>query len=239
MTISKLSNITEVPDVEVPQFETRLNESQVETMIQQYLSELTTTRETLPVKGLDLIDFLDLVRAAIISRQNTNGVAEGKRILFIEDMPFEELNTEAITWEVKSRVPGRFDQGPASSGRIKEVTPHCRSVVKHPDNPGERLVTFGKFYDNYISFNTYARNNKVALRRAFWLENIMDGFSWYFRLFGFRVTPKGLGERDIVEIGKLKLSKYPLSYHVRLDSTFTINTQELRSFLLNINIERS
>lgn len=238
--VSKIDNITNVSDTKIPYLESRLNETETEALIQGYLSELIEKKpDSPPSKGQDLIDFIDLVQDAVVSREEIEGVSSSRRLLFLEDDPPEELDTEAIAWKIKSRVPGKFDQGPAGQGRIKEVSAHCRSVVQHPDNPGEKLVTLGRFYDNWVSFEMYAKTNKVAIKRAFWFESLMDGFYWYFRLFGFKVIYQGMGEKETVKIGELTLTKYPLSFYVRLDHTFTISTQELRSFLLNVNVERN
>lgn len=236
--VSRIDNITSVPDIEDPKVKIRYSETEYNRLLRTYL-ETVQSQKQFP-QGSELNDFFGLVHNAIISRQNSEGVPSTKRILFLEEDPpnEDEVDTEAITFILRSRVPGRFDQGPAGAGRIKEVTGHQRSIIEHPEHPGEKLVTMGRFYDNWITFNIYARTAKAARNRLLWFERMMDAFTWYYRLHGFRVIEEGCGDKESVKLGELEITKYPISFMVRTDDTFHISTQELRSVVFNIGVSR-
>lgn len=236
--VSRIDNITDVPSIESVGVRTRFNESYVQEVIDRYLDRLHIDPRT-PSSGAELDDFFEAVQVATTSKQNQEGVPEAKRILVFEEDPPESIDHEAITFYLKTRVPGRFDQGPSGAGRIKEVTPHLRAVVNHPEAPSQKLLTYGRFYDNWITFNIYARTNKVAKDRLLWFEKVMDIYNWFFRLYGFRVIEEGVGSRERVKIDELVVTKYPITYMVRTDDTFHVHSQELREVLIDVELSNN
>jgi len=186
-------------------------------------------------QGRELNDFFPLVHKALTSRERTDNVDDNKRILFVEEDPPEKLDTETITYRIQSRSPGQFSQGPAGSATHKEVRHHIRDIVDHPEHPGEKLITIGKFYDNHIRFNVYARTNKRARERLLWFTSTMDSYLWYFALNGFRVIEKGVGDRERPEIEGLTVTRYPLSYFVSSEDVRHLGTQEIKRILLTVS----
>ena len=233
--VSKIDNITSVPSVEAVGVRVRLNESEIQAVVNRYLEDLNRGKRT-PTSGAELSDFFGMIQTIMVSKQNQEGVPSDKRILVVEDDPPESVNTEAITFYLKTRVPGRVDQGPAGVGRKKEVVPHQRAIIDHPEAPSQKLITMGRYYDNWITFNIYARTNKVARDRLLWFEKTMDIYNWYFRLYGFRVIEEGVGNRERVKIDELMVTKYPITYMVRTDDTFHFSTQELKEILIQLEL---
>jgi hypothetical protein len=236
--VSKIDNITNIPSVETSAIRTRYSEAELTALVDRYLDNLHVDERT-SVSG-ELSDFFEMVQTIVVSKQNYDGTPSDKRILILEDDPPEAINTEAIAFFMKARVPGRFDQGPAGTGRVREPTPHIRSITKHPEAPSQKLITAGRFYDNWITFNVYARTHKVALSRLLWFERTMDIYNWYFRIHGFRVIEEGVGDRERLKLAKLDdlvVTRYPITYMVRTDDTFHYNSQELKR--VNINLELS
>lgn len=241
--VSKADNIVEVPDIKIPGLNVYKNEQEWDLILENYFSRIAAQASTVdpsPESGrIGLDDFFDLVRNVIISRQNSEGIPADHRLLYLEEESPEEVDTEAITFELARREPGSYSQGPMGQGRIKEVTPHFRSQIKDPDRPGEQLTTMGKYYDNWVTFYVYARTNKQARKRLFWFENVMQSFDWYFGLFGSRAIYDGVGRRESYKIGELKLTRYPVTYGVRTDDTFQVSRQELRHLALSLNVSRN
>lgn len=237
--VTKINNITEIPDSFIPNTSLRLNEADYKLSIDRYISKLEATSpiETDNRFGLTLIDFFYLVKNVLIVRQNTENIAENKRILFLEDQPPEDLNTEAITFEMKKRLPGLISRGSSQTNGVREITPHVRSVSEDTENPGQRIIETGKYSDHIVYFYTYARSSMVALRRALWLENTLDSFNWFFRYFGFRVNHEETLEKEDEMIGNLRLVRYPVSYFVRCDNLFYVSSQELREIVLKMNLQ--
>jgi hypothetical protein len=231
---SRIDNITQVPDIQRRGTNVRLEESSVDSIVRSHLEVLHVDRRY--PEGSEIKEFFELVQSAVLSRQNAEGVPQDKRILFLADDPPEAIDTETITYYLKTRMPGNVDQGPAGQGKIKEVTPHVRSVRQHPDHPSEKLITMGRFYDNWVAFTVYAKTDKVALDRMLWFEKTMDIYSWLFRLYGFRVVQMGVGDRDRFKIDQSTVTTYPMSYMVKTDDTFHYGTQELREVLLDVSV---
>jgi hypothetical protein len=232
--VTRIDNITDLPNIQRTGTTVRLEEANVDSIVRLHLEALNVDRRY--PEGSEIKEFFELVQSAVVSRQNSEGVPEDKRVLCIADDPPEAIDTEAITFYVKARVPGKVDQGSAGAGRIKEVTAHVRSVRQHPDHPAEKLITMGRFYDNWVTFTVYAKTDKVALARMLWFEKTMDIYSWLFRLYGFRVVEQGVGDRDRFKIDETTVTTYPMSYMVRTDDTFHYGTQELRDVLLNVSV---
>jgi hypothetical protein len=184
----------------------------------------------------DLNEFFPLVHAAIFSKQKTEGIADDKVVMFVEEDPPEKLDTETITFEIHSRTPGLYSKGSTGAPGHKEVRAHIRSIVDHPEHIGEKLVTMGKMYDNYIKFRVYARTNKQARKRALWFSKLMDSYNWYFKAKGFLVIEEGMGNRDRTKIDGLDITSYPLIYYVRSEDTAHLSSQELKEISLNVNV---
>jgi len=233
--VVKLDNITKVPSIESTGTRVRYNEAAVATLVGRYLEELHVVPRT-PQSGSELDDFFGLLQNAVTSKQAYEGVPEADRILVVEEDPPETVDTEAITFFLDSRIPGSFAQGPAGQGKIKEVVPHLRAITDHPEAPSQKLVTMGRFYENWITFNIYARTNKIARQRLLWFERTMDIYNWYFRLYGFRVVEQSTGKRERKSIDELKLTKYPITYIVRTDDTFHFSSQELIDVILKVEL---
>ena len=235
---NKLDNITKIPDIQRVGGRVYLGEVEFEQSFYTYLEQLKTNNSIVAKdEPSDIKQFFTLVKEAVETRQDTDGVSENKRILFLEDDPPEALDTESITFFLRSRLPGRYNRGPAGEGQIKEVTPHLRSITQHPTHPSEKLVTMGRFYDNWVTFGIWAKTNKVALDRLIWFEHVMDSFNWLFRLHGFRVIEEEVGNRDRIKVDELWLTHYPITYMVRLDDVFHFSTQELKHLVIKANVD--
>ncbi len=130
-----------------------------------------------------------------------------------------------------------MSRGSVGEGKIKELVPHLRSIQQHPEHPGEKLVTMGKAFDNVIEFHVYARNNHTAMKRVMWLENVLDAFRWYFRVHGIQqVIEMEVGKKQLVNVGELLLTMYPMSYFVRTEDIYQFGSQELKYVELNVGL---
>lgn len=236
--VSKIDNISKPLPVD-----SGYTEEQAEYMINQYISEAQLVRQA--PQEANLLNFFPIFQSVIRTQEdadvknlNRSDKEAYRRLLLLEDDPDEVIDTEAITWKLKARSPGRFDQGPAGNGRIQEVVPHLRAKRQHPEHPNETLLTYGKSYGNWIEFAVYARDKKQALKRMLWLESAIDRYQWYFRFKGFRVIEQGVGDRENVTIKDLKLIKYPLVYYIRTEDIFHVSSQNLKKVFISTNIEK-
>jgi hypothetical protein len=221
----KLDNLSIPPGID----QENITDEQAQQIIDNFLN---TYERTDVAPSFDLNAFFGLVKNAIESKQNTENIPSDKRLLFVEEDPPENIDTEAITFELLKRENGSFSRGAPFQGNVKEIKPHIRAERQHPEHPGERLVTFGKRYDNLVGFNIYARSNAQARERLLWFEGLMLSYSWYFKIFGFKTYFFGTGKRERVEIEGTKLTKYPSEYYVGTDDIYHIGYQELKRVII-------
>ena len=237
--MSNLNNITNIPDINNIGVSVEKSEEEINIVIARHIRELSASScENIETPPLDLFDFLRLIKLCVEARQDTEGCRRQNRINFLENDPPNVLDNETIAFEFIMRVPGQMDQAPLGKGRTREVTPHLRYVTDHPSIPNNKLITYGKYYEDLISFNVYARESHVALKRALWFEKVMDSFRWCFRLHGFTPVEEGIGHKEIINIGEIEVVKYPISYRVRSDDTFHVTEQELRNIIFKFNVSK-
>ncbi len=233
--VSRRDNITEIPDVESSWTRVYLNEVDATQAIGTYIEQLIATT-AMPV-GAEIDYFFLLIKDVLNTRQDTEGVAKDKRINFFEEDPPGKYDTETITAVLEARTPGQMSQGAIGTNKVREVRPHQRAIREHPEHPGEKLVTMGRFFDNWITFSIYARTSKVALQRMLWFEHVMDSFNWYFNLHGYKVIESEVRKREKVNVGELTLIKYPMSYFVKTNDTYHFGSQELKRLVIKADVQ--
>jgi hypothetical protein len=226
--------INKLDNVPVPRMGRNYNQEEADRKIQEYIASHTIYNQS--PSYADLTEFFPVFQEVIRIQEEEDKVPKGKELLVLEEDPPESIDTESITWSLLSRKPGQFNRGAHGESKIKEVTSHIRAIVDHPDNPSEKIVSMGKFYDNYIEFNIYARNSKAAMNRVIWLEKVIDAYRWYFRLNGFNLIEDSVLNKEQVIIDKLKLVKYPVIYYVRTEDIYHITTQELKRILVKPSV---
>ena len=226
-------DIIKIPALGEP---SRLSEAEINQIVNTYIANLREAGTNEPPQN-NLLSFFELVQNAIRSREASDSVPEDKRLLVLANDPPEELDTEAITFFLQSRLPGSFGKGSIGQAKTREFVPHKRSEQQHPEHINEKLVTMGRRYDNQIKFHIYARDDYVALKRVLWFENVMDSFRWYFRVHGiYNVLEIGVGEKEHVTIGELVVTRYPMSYFVMTEDIYQFGSQELKSIELNTDL---
>lgn len=234
--------VTKIKNVYIPDTGRIYNEQEAQQEVDAYIRELSKEIRGTSAPPAKLPDFFDLFQRAVRTRERQDNIPNCKGLLLKEHLDSKHLqtddflDTEAITWHLTGRSPGRLDQGPAGKGTIREVVPHIRNIRQHPEHPGEKLITMGKFYSTWITFNIYARDSSKALERVLWLEEVMDSFHWYFRLYGFRVVEEGVGDKTEEKIDDLSLIKYPMVYFIRSEEIYHVTSQELREVLIETNV---
>lgn len=231
--VSKIENLPNIPVLNIP--ELIFSETEVSERIKLYIDSFSKSNIGIPRAGL--IDFFKLVENVIKTKQKFENIATDKRLLFLTEDPEEVINTEAITFDLIDRKPGLMKQGSVQSDGIREVIPHLRETIPHPEHINEKIVTFGQFFDNIIVFNIYSRTNINALNRVLWFEGLINSFKWYFSAHGInRVIELNVGKKEIVIITNLKLIKYPIFYFVRTEDISTFTTQQLKQIAIKVDI---
>ena len=173
------------------------------------------------------------------------GVDELKREFNIDNRPNDIVSVKIIR-----RTPGTLAKTnkPHDSKR-REVVPHLRAVVQDEEYSGYLKYQYGQFFDNSIEFIIWSLNNQNADRTAFWLEQTMNKWRWYFRANGIdQVLYQGRGEDNSITesltrynsmIKDLKMVSRPLLYYVRTEDTYIVKEKELEQIFINISVSNN
>ena len=189
---------------------------------------------TSALNAVEIPDYFKLVGKVLELQQQNDGV---KNLLaYMEDFPEEDdnLKGEVITYSILERKPGTFEQTGISSAlserNIRQRRKLFREVRMDPDYPGNKLYSYGQWFDNVVAFRVWARTNKVANKRALWLEQTLENWEWYLTASGVsKALYLGRDEDQVFTPNNFKISCRTLRYFVRTERITTVREQILRS----------
>ena len=185
-----------------------------------------------------LREFYDLVRQSVNDMESRASVPDVNKVIFTEEDVDDKSDTETITFSLMKRRPGQFGQGPPFGAEHQNLRPVLREETSDPDNPGYRQAITGYWFDNLVRFTCWARTNKVANARAEWFENLMQEYSWWFKLQGVdRVLFWGR-DSDIVDVvDSNKWYGRPIDYFVRTEKLRVFNEKTLEQILIELVVK--
>ena len=190
-----------------------------------------------PAKSL--LDFYDLVRQAIENYEIREGVTDENKIVFTEEEPDIGAKNEAVIFSLVSREPGAFGEGAPLKARVRNQKPIIREIVNDPTNPGYKKVIKGYWYDNVVRFTCWAKTNKAANKRAEWFEDLMEEYSWWFKLQGVDRVIFLEQQTDLVTVvNNNKWYGRPIDYFVRTEKLRVYNEKMLEEILLKVAVTR-
>ncbi len=196
-------------------------------------------RKTRSLDGAkSLLEFFGLVGQAIENMENRSGVIESERVIFTEEEPDTGSKTETIAFSLVTRQPGAFGQGPPMNPTHRNLKPMFREEESDPNNPGYRIMTLGYWYDNIVRFTCWARTNKVANIRAEWFENLMEEYSWWFKLKGVeRTIFQGRNSDIVVTVDQNKWYGRPIDYFVRTEKLRVFREKSIEEILVKYKVQ--
>lgn len=190
-----------------------------------------------------LDQFIDLVKEAIDKDQSD----KKDKVFFLDNYShsniFEDPSSPGkdalgiVGYRLTSRVPGTTaaTNRPGDSSR-REVRPSLRAVTyDDPSKPKQATFHYGRWYDNMICFEIYARSNKEANDLAMWFEDLMEKYRPFFALNG--IMKYHFEERDgdaAKKNGDSVIQIRPLHYWVRTEKTYEIDEHTINNILVNI-----
>jgi len=186
-----------------------------------------------------LLEFYDLVRRAIDDYETRAGVIQENRICFTEEEPDINSQTESIVFSLIERQPGQFAQGKPMSSDHVNLRPMVREEYNDPENPGYRCLVTGYYYDNIVRFTCWAQTNKAANSRAEWFENLMEEYSWWFKLQGVdRVLFWGRDADLVTVVNENKWYGRPINFFVRTEKTRVFQEKTLEELIIELSVKR-
>ena len=192
-------------------------------------------RSKTPGPAKTLHEFYDLVRQAINHYESRASVPEANKVNFTEEEPDIDSETESIVFSLVKREPGQFGQGPPLDAKHHNLKPMLREEADDPDNPGYKCAVTGYWYDNVVRFTCWARTNKAANARAMWFENLMEEYTWWFRLQGVsRVLFWGRDADIVTEVTGNKWYGRPIHFFVKTEKVRVFKQKTLEEIFIDI-----
>lgn len=186
-----------------------------------------------------LLEFYDLVRRALDDYESRAGVAQETKVIFTEEEPDASAGTESIVFSLIERLPGQFAQGEPMSRDHVNLRPIFREEYDDSKNPGYRILVNGYYYDSIVRFTCWARTNKKANARAEWFEDLMEEYSWWFKLQGVdRVLFYGRNTDLVTTVNENKWYGRPINYFVRTEKLRTFQQKTLEEILIRLETKR-
>jgi len=191
-----------------------------------------------PGNAKTLDEFYDLVRRAIDDYEKRAGTPAGNKIYFSEESPDAKTQSEAITVSLVKREPGTYSQGSPFQGDVKNLRPILREKGRDPANPSYQYATLGYWHDNLVRFTCWAKTNKAANKRASWFEQMMEEYTWWFRMQGVsRVLFWGRQEDNFLVVDDNKWYGRPFQFYVRTETLYTFSEKTLEEIIINLNVD--
>ena len=186
-------------------------------------------------KAKSLLEFYDLVRQAIEDYEKRAGTSEEKKIFLTEEDPDISARTETITLGLVSRDPGAFQQGAPQEAKIKNLRPRLREEVTDPDNSGYRMAITGFWYDIVVRFTCWANTNKTANTRALWFQDLMEEYSWFFKIQGVdRCLFIGQRSDLVLDVAGKKWYGRPIDFFVRTERLRVFSEKTIEEILIEV-----
>ncbi len=191
------------------------------------------TRSVTPGSAKNYFEFCELVKTALDDYQSRLGVQ--KKLLLNWEQPDKTAETEVVSISLLKRAPGAWDQGAPFEGSVKNLRPIIRESKRDTSSPGYRKVVMGKWYDNLIQFTCWAQTNKEAIKRAFWFEEFIEKYTWYFKISGVqRVIFTGQEADEFIDNDGKKLYGRPLLYYVKTEELTEYSEKEIEEIFLKL-----
>ena len=136
-----------------------------------------------------------------------------------------ELELPCITYKLKSKEPSEHE-------RKKRY----RDEFEDQNNPGHKIIIYGKVYDCELGFDVWARDNKEA-------ENITEDFEAFIERYLGVIKERGVLEIYFNEYTYQEdedwddyVSHRELVYNTQLERLFIISTKELEEVDIQVEV---
>jgi hypothetical protein len=196
-----------------------------------------------PGVAKNLNEFYGLVKEAIDHREAQENKIDDAKVCYTQDFADVEQHLEGITFSLIRREPGRFSEGAPFEGSVKNLRSILREIKDDPNNPGYKIATFGKWYDNVVRFTCWARTNSEANKRALWFEDLMEDYAWFFTVRGVPRVIFWSRDRDVMEDTTQSTAsttnKYygrPLDFYVKTERIRNLSEKTLEKLIINVNV---
>lgn len=193
-----------------------------------------------PGQAKNYFEFVELVEKAVRDFEEREQAPYRRKLDFSWERPNKAEETERITISLLERKPGVYAQGAPGQGSVRNQRPILRQKVTDKDNPGYNVAVMGKTFDNHIGFTLWAQTNKEAIERAFWFEDLMEKYTWYFRASGVgRVLFYSQEEDSFEDNDGQKIYGRRLVFFVRTERITELSEKTVEEIFVNLSVGTS
>lgn len=186
---------------------------------------------------LTLDRFFNVAHSLIDDCQKREGVTDEHIVRLVEEYPPENMHTygnEVITFRVIERKPGMMNA--KGTGR-----PHRKATFSHqevrPDLANKVITVESRPVDHVIEFNCWATSNKLANRRAIWLEKLFINSAFAFEVKGAeRFFWKERLSDNYITINGQRIFSRPIRFFLRFREFDAKAYSIIRQILIDLNI---
>ena len=176
----------------------------------------------------DIVEVAELIEIATKDYEKRFGTTKEAQVDFVFERPDIAFSGERLGFSFPVRQPGAFGGGRPFESKTKNLRPVLREVADDPDNPGYKKAVLGYWYDNIIRITCWARNNKTVLKRAIWVENMMEEYTWWFVRSGTnRIFYEGWQPSVFLDINNDIYFGRPIDYYVKTEKLIHISEKTL------------
>lgn len=184
---------------------------------------------------MTLEKFLTLTSNIVERAQKAAAVEDENLIVLTEEYPPDEFHNigngnEVIAYKLIKREPAKMNR--KASGRTQRGFSNSYGL-HDPSYPNRTIIVESRPVDHIIEFACWAKSNKIANKRAIWLEKLLINNSWQYQTNGIeRFYWEGRGTDTYTTTGEQRLFYRPLRFFVR----FREFEAKLNSVIQNIEI---
>jgi len=128
--------------------------------------------------------FFNIAKLLIEDSQKREGIQDKDIVTLTEEYPPENISdfgNEVITFRVIERKPGMMDT--KGTGRPQRKATYSYEE-RNPKQPNKVITVESRPLDHVIEFNCWASSNKLANKRAIWLEKLFINSAFVFEVKG-------------------------------------------------------
>lgn len=214
------------------------NQVTVEDFVIQNPYNINLSSTFLPnTEPMDLDIFFDVAGKLIKDAQEREGTNPEDIVRIVEEYPPEnmhEYGNEVITFKVVERKPGMMNTKGTSR-------PHRKATYSHqemrPDLPNKVITVESRPVDHVVEFNCWAKTNKLANKRAIWLEKILINSAFAFEVRGAeRFFWKERLSDNYMTVNGQRIFSRPLRFFLRFREFDAKAVTMIRKIMVDLNI---
>lgn len=214
------------------------NQVTVEDFVIQNPYNINLSSTFLPnTEPMDLDIFFDVAGKLIKDAQEREGTNPEDIVRIVEEYPPEsmhEYGNEVITFKVVERKPGMMNTKGTSR-------PHRKATYSHqemrPDLPNKVITVESRPVDHVVEFNCWAKTNKLANKRAIWLEKLLINSAFAFEVRGAeRFFWKERLSDNYMTVNGQRIFSRPLRFFLRFREFDAKAVTMIRKIMVDLNI---